>query len=183
MACVATFRPLAKGGARRGVSVLEAVVAMGLLVVLAGISITVLLGARKSRALAQCAANLHAMSHAFLLYTQDYNDFYPVPTPAAQWEDQLRAYVPRSTFDCPADHELYDALSSSYDWRDTGNPATTLAGVPASKVIHPDVALAFDALPDWHAPGKIQVLRADASIGLTDMNAFFGDLQRSPTAP
>ena len=156
---------------------------MGLLLLLIGITTTSLMAARRGRSQAQCAANLRAISLAFTYYGHDYQDSYPVPTPDAQWEDLLRPWVPRSIFHCSADNELFASLSSSYDWRDTGNPLTTLAGKLAMQVAHPDAALAFDALPGWHAQGTLQVLHVDNRVDMMTHGAFFTDLQRSPTEP
>ena len=167
----------------RGISTVEMVITMGLLMVIVGITSVSLIRAKHSRTQAQCAANLHSIGMAFAYYSQDYHDSYPVPNPLAQWEDLLREYVPRSTFHCSADNELFAALSSSYDWRDTGNSQTTLAGKLAMQVAHTDAALAFDALPGWHQQGKIQVLHVDTSVDMMNLGAFFRDMQRSPTQP
>ena len=43
-----------------------------------------------------------------------------------------------------------------------------------------DVSVAFDTLPGWHAPMKIQVLQTDQSIKLMNQDMFFKELQRSP---
>jgi len=168
---------------RRGVSTTELAVTMGILVLLIGITMASLIGAKRGRTQAQCAANLHNIGLAFTYYAHDYQDSFPVPTPDAQWEDLLRAYVPRSTFHCSADNELFAALSSSYDWRDTGSPQTTLAGKLAMQVNHTDVALAFDALPGWHEKGTVQVLHVDNAVDMMSQAAFFKNLQRSPTEP
>jgi type II secretory pathway pseudopilin PulG len=168
---------------RPGMSTTELLVSMGILAILVSVSLTVLSGARRSRAQAQCAANLRALGLAFNVYIQDYQDTFPLPTPASQWEDLLRPYTPRDTFRCAADSELFTALGSSYDWRDTGNDQTTLAGVPVLKVAHSDLSLAFDALPDWHRKNTIQVLRVGNSVDLVDTTTFFKDMQRSPSSP
>jgi len=168
---------------RRGLSMAEWVVVMALLMLLLGISSTVLMGVRRGRTQAQCAANLHAIGLAFTHYAHDFQDSFPVPTPDAQWEDLLRPYLPRNTFHCSADNELFAALSSSYDWRDTGNPLTTLAGTLATQVAHTDAALAFDALPGWHQHGQVQVIHVDNAVDMMSQGAFFKDLQRSPTEP
>jgi hypothetical protein len=187
MALVQTFYamepclPAAK--ARRGLTVTEMLVTMGIVALLVGISVSILSKARRSHARAQCAANLHSIGIAFTLYAQDYRDSYPIATPDAQWEDLLRTYTPRATFHCAADSELFAALSSSYDWRDTGNPNTTLAGLLTIQVSHSDLSLAFDALPEWHQKGRIQVLRVNQSVELMALSSFFQDMQRSPVGP
>jgi type II secretory pathway pseudopilin PulG len=187
MAFVQSFlpaEPICRGAPRRrGLSTVEMMVTMGILAFLIGISVTVFSGTRRARSQALCSANLHSIGIAFSLYSQEYQNSYPIPTPEAQWEDQLRPYTPRATFCCPGDAELFSALSSSYDWRDTGNPNTTLAGRTTLQVSHSDVALAFDALPDWHQKSSIQVLRANESVELMSVPSFFLDIQRSPIDP
>jgi prepilin-type N-terminal cleavage/methylation domain-containing protein len=168
---------------RRGFSATEMLVTMGILAVLIGISTAVLSGTRRARAQAQCAANLHSIGIAFTFYNHDYQGSYPFPTPDAQWEDLLRSYTPRATFRCAADNELFAAFSSSYDWRDTGDPNTTLAGRMAVQVSHSDLSLAFDALPEWHQKGRIQVLSINNSVELISLPAYFTDIQRSPLGP
>ena len=159
----------------------ETIVTVALLAILIGISVAVVAGGRRSRARTACVANLHAIGNAMNLYLSDYGDVYPAPSPHAQWEDLMRAYIPRKTFQCAADTELFTALGSSYNWRDTGDPVTTLAGVPAVRVQRTTAALAFDAFPGWHTQGKIQVLKADNSQELMSQSDFFRDLQSSPT--
>jgi hypothetical protein len=168
---------------RHGISTTELVVTMGLLMLLIGITTTSLMAARRSRSQVQCAANLHAIGLAFTYYAHDYQDSFPVPTPDAQWEDLLRPYVPRNIFRCSADNELFAALSSSYDWRDTGDPRTSLAGKLAMQVTHANAALAFDALPGWHSQGTLQVLHVDSRVDMMAQEAFFRDLRRPPTEP
>jgi type II secretory pathway pseudopilin PulG len=168
---------------RRGLSTTEVLVTVGILAILIGISVAVFSGTRRVRSQSICAANLQSIGIAFSLYSQDYQNFYPSPTVEAQWEDLLRPYTPRATFCCPADAELFAVLSSSYDWRDTGNPNTTLTGKTLLQVSHSELALTFDALPDWHQKNSIQVLRVNDSVELMSMNAFFQDIQRSPVDP
>jgi hypothetical protein len=136
--------------------------------------------ARRGRAQAVCAANLHSIGVAFSSYAVDNNDFFPPATTKAQWEDLLRAYVHRNVFRCPADSEIFDALGSSYDWRDTGNSWTTLAGRSQAQISRQNVSIAYDALPGWHAPGKVHVLLNDQSVQLVEQDLFFKELQRPP---
>ena len=163
----------------RALSTTEILVTIGLLGLLVGVSFGVLGLTRKGRARATCAANLHSIGVAFNLYLGECGDVYPSPT-TTQWEDVLRVYIPRANFRCPADFELFSSLGSSYDWRDTGNPKTTLAGRPAMQVGRGEAALAYDALPGWHAPGTVHVVKVNYEVELVDQGQFFQDLQRSP---
>jgi hypothetical protein len=176
-------RSVHRAAGERGVSTIDLVVTMGIMAILVGISVGVLSTARRSNAQARCAANLRALGIGFSLYLQDYKEVYPCPSPNVQWEDLMRVYNPRGTFQCPADSELFNALGSSYDWRDTGNPQTTLMGRPAMQVAHSDLCLAFDALPEWHRKNRVQVLHVSAVVELIDTPSFFKDMQRSPVGP
>lgn len=84
----------------------------------------------------------------------------------------------RGSFACEADTELFPAVGSSYDWRDTGRPATTLAGKSTAEITRPDAVLVFEALPGWHARRKINVARVDGSATTMDDEACFRDLRQ-----
>jgi hypothetical protein len=162
----------------RGLSTTELVVTAAVLVLLSALALTGLSRARLGRSQAVCAANLHTIGVALAAYAADYDDNYPVPTPAAQWEELLRRYVHRKTFCCPGDQELFPQLGSSYDWRDTGNSITTLVGKSRLQVGRADTAVVFDALPGWHGKDQIQLLQADMAVRLVGQDAFFADLQK-----
>ena len=80
---------------------------------------------------------------------------------------------------CPADEEVYPAVGSSYDWRDTGNPDTTLAGQPITKA-RSDAIFAFETLPGWHSKNKINAVRVDGSALSMDEEDCLSDLACSP---
>jgi hypothetical protein len=94
----------------------------------------------------------------------------------AQWEDLLRKYVHRSTFQCPSDNELFLSLGSSYDWRDTGDPLTTLAGRSLSEPLRTHIALSFEALPGWHEPAKVQAVYLDGTVHCVNQDTLLLDL-------
>ena len=167
----------------RGLSLTETVVSLAIVAILVGMSAAIISGGRRTRAQAMCASHLHSIGTAFNFYLSDNQDTYPYPTATAQWEELLRPYVSRAIFRCPADNELYAALGSSYDWRDTGIPGTTLAGVLAVRAVRGNASLSFDNFPGWHAPGKVQVLKVDMSQELMPQMDFFQDMQRSPLVP
>jgi len=177
-----TNAPLRHGG-RRAVSTVELLVTMGILSFLVAVSVPVLTAARRGGAQALCATNLHGITIAFSTYAADNVNAYPTPSASIQWEDLLRPYVPRKSFRCPADGELFATLGSSYDWRDTGDPVTTLAGKLTLQTYHSDTSLAYDMLPGWHVKNKIHVGRLDSSVELMDQAAFFAELQKAPERP
>lgn len=161
-------------------STAEILVTLTITVVVLAVSVAGISRARRGRSTAVCTANLHSIGVAFSAYAVDNNDFFPPATTSAQWEDLLRAYIHRPSFRCPADGEIFAALASSYDWRDTGNPVTTLAGRSHAVATRADVSVAYDALPGWHHKGKVNVLLIDQSIQMMDQDLFFKELQRPP---
>jgi hypothetical protein len=88
--------------------------------------------------------------------------------------------VDRRIFHCPSDSELFSQLGSSYDWRDTGDPATTLANRNLSQIVRNDAVMAFDALPGWHMVNRVQVVRIDGSTELMNQKDYYLDMQQMP---
>jgi hypothetical protein len=80
---------------------------------------------------------------------------------------------------CPADEEIFPAVGSSYDWRDTGNPDTTLAGRTLVKA-RSDAVLSFETLPGWHNLRQMCAVRADGSAMVMESRECLKDLQLSP---
>jgi prepilin-type N-terminal cleavage/methylation domain-containing protein len=161
----------------RGVSLTETLVVIVIFTILLAISIAALGRAKKARNHAACAANLRSIGLAFESYATDNADYFPVPSTNAQWEDLLRRYVPRVKFYCPSDEEIFRDTGSSYDWRDTGDPVSTLCGKRTADVTREDLSLAFDTLPGWHDKNTHQVVYTDTSVHLVDQDIFLRGLQ------
>jgi hypothetical protein len=132
-------------------------------------------------------SNVRQIAVAFQNYAAGNAGRLPDPLAAdASWESVIAKHAGSdAVFRCPADEELAAAAGSSYDWRDTGDPATTLAGrlladAPGSAV------LVYDALPNWHAHGMMNAARVNGSAGPMDARACIADLMtpiRSTTRP
>ena len=164
--------------ARPGMSVIELLVVIGIIAVVTSIIIPAVSHARSNARAARCLTNLHAISTAIHLYS-DFNEYrFPAPgDPGTQWEDLLGTYITNpNTFDCPDDHELFDALGSSYDWRDTGERDTTLAGKHSTDNNRADAVLAFDSLPGWHHRGQMNAVLLDGSTESMPEETCMGDL-------
>jgi hypothetical protein len=124
-----------------------------------------------------CMWNLRQIGVGFALYAAD--NHYRLPDPASTqkpWETMLRKYTTPQTYRCTADQELFEAVGSSYDWRDTTNPKTTLAGRLVQDVRREGCVLAFEALPGWHQKAKINVVRVDTSTTTMEQQEFFREL-------
>jgi hypothetical protein len=149
--------------------------------VLAALLIPMLSSARASSQSVACLSNLRQMMMAFRLYAGDNKDRLPDPNAAQQsWESLLKGYLPgRESYHCPSDTVLFENLRSSYDWRDTPDADTTLAGKGLTEIIRDKVVFVFDALPDWHRKDKINVGLSDGSTLTIPYQKCLEDLDRS----
>lgn len=165
---------------RGGFSLGELVVVIGIIAVLAGLVLSAVSRIRRSAQSTRCLANLHAISTAFHAYAADSDLRYPDPASTdISWEAILQPYLDQPmVFACPSDLEVFPATGSSYDWRDTRDPATTLAGRRLSDVLRGDTVVAFETLPGWHARHRMNAALSDGSCLSMDEDACLGDLQR-----
>jgi len=166
-------------GARRGFTLVELLVVIAILVILLALMLGALSRARASASAVACCANLRQIGWAFAVYAGDHGGRLPDPEDTGiSWETSLRLYN-SNILRCPADEEIFPAVGSSYDWRDTGNPDTTLAGRTMTKA-RSDTVLAFDTLPGWHNLRQMNAVRVDGSALVMEAKDCLGDLQVSP---
>ena len=151
-------------------------VVIGILAVLLAILLPVMVKVRNSQRSVQCIGNLRKISSALHAYSLDNEGRLPDPGVADKsWEQMIQKYYP-IPFQCPSDTELFPAVGSSYDWRDTGKSTTTMAGRTTADVQRGDAILAFEALSGWHAKGYINVVRVDGSAETIEDELCFKDL-------
>jgi prepilin-type N-terminal cleavage/methylation domain-containing protein len=170
---------------RQGFTIVELLVVMGIIALLLGILIPVISRAQAASRSVTCISTLHNIGHAFQLYAGDNKMTYPDPGSVGySWEQLLEPYF-RAQFRCPSDGELFPTVGSSYDWRDTPDASTTLAGVPMAAIKRPNLVLAFESLPGWHAKGKMNAVLTDGSALTMDQDACLSDLDASidPSLP
>jgi type II secretory pathway pseudopilin PulG len=152
-------------------------VALGILAILVALLLPVIGRMRSSSRSVRCASNLHQIVMGFQHYA--INNGGRLPEPLAidlSWERVLRPYLPSAdVYRCPADNEIAASLGSSYDWRDTGDALTTLAGAAITDA-RPETVLVYDSLPNWHAPGKMNAARLDGSATLMSTRDCLGDV-------
>jgi type II secretory pathway pseudopilin PulG len=166
-------RPAATGGFTLVETLVVAIIAVVL-----GAIIAMVAGVRRSAEQPRCLGNLRQIALAFGQFALDHGDRYPDPqAKQTSWEHLLRSYVTSpDTFRCQRDNEVYPSLGSSYDWRDTGKPETTLAGKLRDSVTRSNAVLAFEALPDWHERTKINAAWVDGSAHVMDRETCLKDL-------
>jgi type II secretory pathway pseudopilin PulG len=162
----------------------ELVVVIGIIIVLSALLLSAASRVRQSAQSARCLANLHNISVAFHGYASDNDLRYPDPASTTiSWESILQPYLNQTmVFACPGDFEVFPATGSSYDWRDTRDPLTTLAGRRISDPVRGDTVLAFDTLPGWHARHMMNAVLVDGSCLAMSEDSCLGDL-RVPLVP
>jgi len=128
-------------------------ISAGIISIVASLALLGVSRAQKTRGATYCVSNLRSIGMAFQAYTIDNTGSLPNPAgTTSQWEDLLRNYVHRSTFQCPNDDELYVALGSSYDWRDTGPPDQDHRNSFAGRPMHA-IRMVIRTGTNW-APGN-----------------------------
>jgi prepilin-type N-terminal cleavage/methylation domain-containing protein len=169
---------------RRAFSLIELLVVIAILGVLIAILIPVMRRARTASQSVTCLANLRQISVAFHLFAEQNGKRYPDPSVTrVSWEASLAPYTVGNTFACPADAEIFPSVGSSYDWRDTPSPATTLAGKMTGEAARSSLVLAFEALPGWHSKKRINAVLLDGSARDMDYDICLQDLEKPNNLP
>jgi len=162
----------------RAFTLIEVLVTVLIMAVLAGLLFGVMSKVRNAQRGVRCITTLRSLHNAFQQYATDNTGHLPDPAHANKsWEQMLLKYHGGS-FACESDQELFPAVGSSYDWRDTGDPQTTLAGKLFASPPRPDTILVFEAFPGWHRARTMNVARMDGSAVSIDDAVCFEDLKR-----
>jgi prepilin-type N-terminal cleavage/methylation domain-containing protein len=164
---------------RAGFTLVELLVVIAILVILLSLILGALARARASASAVACCANLRQIGIGLHVYSDDNGGRLPDPADTGiPWETAIK-YCATNILRCPADEEVFPSVGSSYDWRDTGDPQTTMAGRNLTKA-RPDAVLAFETLPGWHNRRQMNAVRVDGSSLVMDERECLGDLQLSP---
>ena len=164
---------------RPGFTLIELLVVVTIVAVIGAIVVAAVGKGRNASQNIACLSNLHSIGLGLTSWAGDHSGQFPDPVALNQsWEQCLNTYVASNqVFACPADSEIYPAVGSSYDWRDTGDPSTTLAGRSMVSVNRSNVVLAFESLPGWHMNGKMNAFCLDGSAHTLDQQRCLTDLQ------
>lgn len=163
----------------RAFTLVELLVVLAIITVLIGVVSAAVAKARTAAESVDCVARLRQIALGFHQYAGENRGRLPDPfVMGTNWETALSRHLSKNpdVFRCGADRELFPSIGSSYDWRDTGNPATTLAGRPLTDARRYGVVLAFEALPGWHAKGMMNAALVDASARCMRQDECLGDL-------
>jgi prepilin-type N-terminal cleavage/methylation domain-containing protein len=166
--------PKSRGG--RGFTVIELVVTIAILAILAALLLPAVAKVRAAQRTTTCVSNLRQILSAFHAYASDNTLHLPEPSSAnLSWEQLLAPYC-RNSFACPSDRELAPVVGSSYDWRDTGNASTSIAGKLITDCGRSSLIIVFEAMPGWHSPKTLNVGRLDGSVQAATEAECFSDL-------
>lgn len=113
---------------RHGFTLIELLVVIAIIAVLASILFPAFARARENARRTSCLSNFKQIGLAFLQYTQDYDEAYPLTSYGAtniSWTNSAQPYM-KSTqvFRCPSD--------SGTAWNDPVYPGKFVGGVPAN---------------------------------------------------
>jgi len=174
---MAATQPL-RASHRHAFSLIELIVTLSIITLLLALLVPTILRARSISDGVTCLSNLRQIAMGFSLYSMDNCNRLPKPDEnSTPWEYSLRRYLPNpKIFECPGDHEIGPIVGSSYDWRDTGIPATTMAGKPMFRSHRQRISLAFEALPGWHTTRHINTAWLDMSVHSMDEDEFLKNL-------
>ena len=181
---VAPGRMRSRGRLRRAFSLIELLVVIALVAVILSILLPVMNRARAASQSITCLSNLRQLNVAFHLFAERHDNRLPDPTITnMSWESSLLPYVRSGLFECPIDGVLFPQLGSSYDWRDTPDPRTSLAGQDITVPTRSSLVLVFEALPGWHSRTKINAGLLDGSAVEMYYEACLSDLGKPNQLP
>jgi len=163
---------------RRAFSLIETLVVVLIVGILMSVVIVSVGMSRKSATGSVCLTQLRQVTMGLRQYAVENRQVLPDPaTTGVPWTRSIQPYVSGSSiFICLSDAEVAPVSGVSYDWRDTGDPATTMAGRPIDQGARASAVLTFESLPGWHAAKRINTGRMDGSTQVMEEAACFKDL-------
>jgi type II secretory pathway pseudopilin PulG len=157
---------------RHGLTIIELLVSIGILLLLLGLLIPAVLKGRDAARSAQCQNNLHQLALGFRLYADAHQDRLP-DTTNVPWSVQIAPFLEmqEETFRCPADPGGADM---GYHWRDDSIilPSSALSGKKIDLVAKSDLALVFDQIAGRHGRGTLNVAFVNGAVKALDEDEF-----------
>jgi prepilin-type processing-associated H-X9-DG protein/prepilin-type N-terminal cleavage/methylation domain-containing protein len=160
----------------RAFSLIEILIALGIILLVAALSIPAVAEARKRADSARCLENLRSIGVGLNVYVTDHEQRMPDLQGSRASTDQdvavidviLAPYVQKaSAFHCPFDEELAEVTGTSYQWNAGLNkqPAAGLKFV-LGELVFDDLSNipVLNDKKDWHT-GRKNFLYADGSVG------------------
>jgi type II secretory pathway pseudopilin PulG len=166
------------GSALPAFSLIDLLITVGLIGLLGTLVLSALSRGRMMARSTLCLANLRNISLGLQQYTAENANRYPDPKNVGRsWESLIEPYLKQPmVFACPSDDEVFPSIGSSYDWRDTANPLTTLSGRPSTLPLRGEGVLAFESLPGWHQKHWMNAVLVNGSARAMSDDACLGDL-------
>jgi prepilin-type N-terminal cleavage/methylation domain-containing protein/prepilin-type processing-associated H-X9-DG protein len=164
-------RMFVKGRARRAFTLIEILVVIAIIAILAAILFPVFSRARENARRASCMSNLKQIGLAFIQYTQDYDQRYPLssyPTESVSWTVSAQPYMKSiQLFRCPSD------AGSRWDTLPLASPANGDNYYTTSYIINAWIAgeSQYSNLAGINSPSVFIVL-SEANTDVTQRDHF-----------
>ena len=162
---------------RHGLSLIEILVVIAIILVLLGLLLPVQANMRRSARMVVCQSNLKGIASAFRHYANDNRSYLPDETIEHIWFVIMAEYGLENVdvLQCPADTDSF-AIGLSYSWRNSMEVEfvqQSLAGKSLDMIsTSSSLVMNFDAIPGWHTESDIQVAVVDASVRLMPADEF-----------
>jgi prepilin-type N-terminal cleavage/methylation domain-containing protein len=136
---------------RRGFTLIELLVVVAVIGILAGLLLPALGRSKRAALSVACLSNLHQIGLGLEMYVQDNEHRLPtcaqlptLDTNQPSITTVLKSYVPPGkAYECPADHTIYPANGTSYEWNIYLNGASYDRPQDWSKVTQSIVEIIF----------------------------------------
>jgi len=145
---------------RRGFTLVELLVSLGIITVSLAILLPAVLQARRQALSTQCLSNLRQVALGFRLSADANGGRMPKPEQTSRngepWFIQIAPYLELSegVFQCPANPEP-ESVNPGYAWRDDARlvPETAVGGKRFDSLAQDTIVLVYDAEDSWHHEG------------------------------
>lgn len=165
---------------KRGFTLIELLVVIAIIAILAGMMLPALAKAKEKAKQVACVNNLKSLSPGFMMYTQDYNEFFPWYTNGNPGAGQLGGWIYYDAFPVPANGNFTPSLGVIYDYVKNSQvylcPSDS-TGSRASYGANSDTRRAKVAAID--DPASIPLLLEEGSVAGTSNDGYF-DLRCTP---